>query len=218
MAFRDRREAGRILAAQLREHRGRDDVMVLALPRGGVPVGYEVARALAVPLDVLLVRKLGVPGHEELAMGALASTGALVLNQAIVDRLGVEQWQIDRAIQRAQLELSRRERIYRGARPPPDLRGKTVILVDDGVATGATMRAAVEALRAEQPKKIVVAVPVAAAESCEEVTATADELVCAATPEPFFAVGAWYQDFTPTSDEEVVELLAGEALGTGPAA
>jgi putative phosphoribosyl transferase len=216
MEFRDRREAGRVLAERLQHHAGRDNVMVLALPRGGVPVGYEVACALGVPLDVLLVRKLGVPGHEELAMGALASTGAMVLNQAIVDRLGVAQWQIDRAVQREQVELSRRERLYRGARPPPQLAGKTVILVDDGLATGATMRAAVEALRAEQPAKIVVAVPVAAPESCEEVMATADEVVCAAMPDPFFAVGAWYQDFTPTSDGEVVALLSGDTVGSRP--
>jgi predicted phosphoribosyltransferase len=165
---------------------------------------------------VLLVRKLGVPGHEELAMGALTSTGAMVLNQAIVDRLRVAPWQIERAVQRAQVELARGERLYRGARPPPELKGKTVVLVDDGLATGATMRAAVEALRAEQPAKIVVAVPVASAESCADLTATADEVVCAATPEPFFAVGAWYQDFSPTSDEEVVELLSGAGLGSGP--
>src|SRR3954471_994073 len=205
--FRDRAEAGRLLAERLRQYAGRDDVPVLALPRGGVPVAYEVARALGVPLDVFLVRKLGVPGHEELAFGAIATGGVRLLNPDVVRGLGIPPHIIDRvtAIERAELE--RREREYRGDRPPPDVRGKTVILIDDGLATGASMRAAVAALRQEKPARIVVAVPIAAPTTCEEFEDEVDEVVCARTPEPFYAVGLWYEDFSQTSDEEVRGLL-----------
>jgi predicted phosphoribosyltransferase len=186
----------------------RPDVLVLALPRGGVPVGYEVARALGAPLDVFLVRKLGVPGYEELAMGAVASGGVRVLNDEIVRGLGISEHGIDVAVAREMEELARRERLYRGDRPPPDVAGRTVILVDDGLATGATMRAAVAALREQQPTRIVVAVPTASPDTCEVLKAEADDVVCAITPEPFFAVGHWYEDFTQTTDDEVRELLA----------
>jgi erythromycin esterase-like protein/adenine/guanine phosphoribosyltransferase-like PRPP-binding protein len=206
--FRNRNEAGRSLAKKLTAYANRPDVLVLALPRGGVPVAYEVARALGAPLDVFVVRKLGVPGYEELAMGAVATGGARVLNDQIVQRLGVPQSIIDAVAAREQQELARRERLYRGGRPPPDVRGRTVILVDDGLATGATMRAAIMALRQLQPARIVVAVPTASPETCEELKAEADDVVCAITPEPFLAVGHWYEDFSQTTDEEVRDLLA----------
>jgi erythromycin esterase-like protein/predicted phosphoribosyltransferase len=220
--FRDRREAGRLLAAKLAAYAHRPDVLVLALPRGGVPVAYEVARALGVPLDVFIVRKLGVPGHEELAMGAVAMGGARVLNKQIVDRLGIPDYLIEAVAAREQKELARRERLYRGGRPRPDVHGRTVILVDDGLATGATMHAAIEALRQQQPGRIVVAVPTASPETCEEMRAMADEVICAITPEPFHAVGQWYQDFSQTTDEEVRGLLARrempqETAAQGPA-
>ena len=214
MLFRDRTEAGRLLADRLGAYADRPDVLVLALPRGGVPVGYEVARALHAPLDVFLVRKLGAPGHGELAMGAIASGGVRVLNEGVVRGLGVTPEEIDAAAAAEQRELERRERAYRGGRPPLDVRGRTVILVDDGLATGSTMRAAVEALRRLGPARIVVAVPVGAPETCEEFHAEADDVVCARTPDPFYAVGLWYGDFSQTTDEEVRELLeraAGEA-------
>lgn len=205
--FRDRREAGRQLAEQLAGYVGRPGALVLALPRGGVPVAYEVARALRIPRDVFLVRKLGAPGSEELAMGAVASGGVRVLNQQVVRQLGVPEYAIDAIAAKELQELARRERLYRGGRPPPEIRGRTVILVDDGLATGATMRAAITALRQLQPAQIVVAVPTAAAETCEALRREADDVVCGMTPEPFFAVGQWYDDFTQTSDEEVRDLL-----------
>jgi predicted phosphoribosyltransferase len=206
--FHDRREAGRVLAQQLAGYANRPDVIVLALPRGGVPVGYEVAKALHAPLDVFLVRKLGVPGHEEYAMGAIASGGVRVLNEEAVNGLGIPPSAIEEATAKEQRELERRERAYRGERPPPELRGRSVILVDDGLATGATMQAAILALRRLQPARIVVAVPTAAPDTCEQMREAADEVVCAMTPEPFYAVGLWYEDFSQTSDEEVRALLA----------
>jgi putative phosphoribosyl transferase len=181
---------------------------VLALPRGGVPVAYEVALALDAPLDVLVVRKIGAPGHPELAIGAIASGGARVVNESVVDELGLNDESIARAADAEKEELARRERTYRGDRPPVDVEGRTVILVDDGLATGATMRAAALALRAQNPARVVVAVPVAAEQTCAELRDDVDEVVCALTPEPFLAVGAWYEDFSQTTDEEVRELLA----------
>ena len=205
--FRDRSEAGRVLAQQLIEYAGRDDVIVLALPRGGIPVGYEVAKALGAPLEVFVARKLGVPGHQELAMGAIASGGSAVLDQGLVRRLGITQAQLDQAVTDETRELERREQAYRGDHEPPELRGKTVILVDDGLATGATMRAAALAVRDQQPAKIVVAVPVAAEETCDQFRDVVDDVVCAVTPKPFYAVGMWYEDFDQTTDDEVRELL-----------
>jgi predicted phosphoribosyltransferase len=209
--FRDRRDAGRLLAAKLAAYANRPDVLVLALPRGGVPVAYEVARALKAALDVFIVRKLGLPGHEEFAMGAVASGGVRVLNDRIVDEFGIPEYLIDRVAAREQQELARRERLYRGDRPVPDVRGRTVILVDDGLATGATMHAAIRALQQQQPARIVVAVPVAAPETCEQLKAEVDEVICAVTPQPFRAVGLWYRDFSQTTDEEVRNLLAQSA-------
>jgi predicted phosphoribosyltransferase len=206
--FRNRTDAGRQLAEKLAAYTDRPDALVLALPRGGVPVGYEVARALGARFDVFLVRKLGVPGYEELAMGAVASGGVRVLNDEIVRGLGISEHEIDAAAARELQELARRERLYRGDRPPPDVAGQTVILVDDGLATGATMRAAVAALRQRQPARIVIAVPTASPDTCDALKAEADDVVCAMTPEPFFAVGHWYEDFTQTTDDEVGELLA----------
>ena len=208
LPFRDRREAGRLLASKLAAYANRPDVLVLALPRGGVPVADEVARALGAPLDVFLVRKLGVPGHEELAMGAIASGGVRVLNQEIVRALRIPDEVIEAVAAQEQQELARRERLYRGDRPPPDVRERTVILVDDGLATGATMHAAVQALRQQQPARIVVAVPIAAPETCAELSGEVDDIVCAATPQPFHAVGLWYADFSQTTDDEVRDLLA----------
>src|SRR6195256_2560933 len=208
MYFRDRREAGRMLAGRLSAYANRPDVIVLALPRGGVPVAYEVARALRAPLDVFVVRKLGVPGYEELAMGAVATGGVRVLNDQLVERLSIPEHMIDAVAAREQQELARRERLYRDGRPPPDVGGRTVILVDDGLATGATMHAAIQALRQQQPARIVVAVPTTSPETCEEMRAEVDDVICAITPEPFHAVGLWYQDFSQTTDEEVRDLLA----------
>jgi predicted phosphoribosyltransferase len=206
--FRDRRAAGRELARALAAYRGRPDVLVLALPRGGVPVAYEVARALDVPLDVFLVRKLGVPGHEELALGALATGGVCLLNRDVVRRLRIPPEAIDQVTAAEQAELERREAAYRDGRRPPDVAGQTVILVDDGLATGASMRVAVAALRQAKPARIVVAVPVAAPSTCAELHDEVDEVICARTPEPFYAVGLWYEDFSQTSDAEVRDLLA----------
>jgi putative phosphoribosyl transferase len=207
MLFRDRSDAGRQLAEQLTAHADQPDVLVLALPRGGVPVAYEVARALHAPLDVFQVRKLGVPGHEELAMGAIASGGVRVLNEDVVQGLGISEEVLDAVTAQQQQELLRRERTYRDNRPAPEVRGRTVILVDDGLATGSTMRAAVAALRQQQPARIVVAVPVGAPETCAELQTEADQVVCARTPVPFQAVGLWYDDFTQTTDQEVHDLL-----------
>jgi predicted phosphoribosyltransferase len=181
---------------------------VLALPRGGVPVAYEVARALHVPLDVFLVRKLGVPGHEEYAMGAVASGGVRVLNRDVIEALHIPDELIDEVVAREERELERRERAYRGGRPFPDLRGKTVILVDDGLATGSTMLAAATALRQQQPARLVVAVPVGSPETCDAFRSHVDDIVCAITPDPLYAVGLWYADFAQTTDDEVRELLA----------
>ena len=213
MYFRDRADAGRKLAKGLLEYAGRPDLLVLALPRAGVPVAYEVARALGAPLDVFLVRKLGLPGHEELAMGAIASGGVRVLNQDVVNVLQIPEKLINRVAEAEIRELERREHTYRGNRPPPDVHGKTIILVDDGLATGSTMRAAATALRQQGPARIVVGVPVAAPEICEEFRDEVDDIVCAITPEVFFGVGAWYQDFSQTTDDSVLDLLERAASG-----
>ena len=206
--FRDRAEAGRALARALPHYAVRDDVVVLALPRGGVPVGYEVAKELGVPLDVFLVRKLGVPRHEELAMGAIASGGVLVLDDRVLRWLGINKGQIQKTLARELDELRRREAAYRDGRPLSALKGKTVILVDDGLATGASMQAAARAVRRHEPARIVVAVPVASRPTCDQLRDGVDEVVCAVTPVPFYAVGNWYEDFSQTTDEEVRELLA----------
>jgi putative phosphoribosyl transferase len=207
MIYRNRSEAGKHLAARLANYANRDDVLVLALPRGGVPVAFEVAKALHSPLDIFLVRKLGVPGQEELAMGAISTGGVRVLNQDVVDYLGIPGDVIDAVAADELQELERRERAYRGNKTEPDVRGKTVILVDDGLATGSTMRAAAAALRQQKPERIVVAVPVSAPQTCNEYRMGVDEIVCANTPEPFFGVGQWYQDFSQTTDQEVRDLL-----------
>jgi putative phosphoribosyl transferase len=205
--YADRRHAGVELGARLRHLKGRPDVVVLALPRGGVPVAYEVARALDAPLDIFLVRKLGLPGHRELAMGAIASGGVRVLNDDVVSWYRVPQSAID-AIAREELaELERRERTYRAGHAPAELNGRVVVLVDDGLATGSTMKAAVEAVRAYAPVRVVVAVPVGSPESCQDFAELADEIVCARAPDGFAAVGQWYRDFSQTTDEEVHDLL-----------
>jgi predicted phosphoribosyltransferase len=205
--FADRRQAGVELAARLGRYKGHDDLVVLALPRGGVPVAYEVARALEAPLDVFLVRKLGVPGHRELAMGAIASGGVRVLNTDVVNWYRIPKPVIDEVAREEQAELERRQRMYREGRPPVELRGRTVLLIDDGLATGSTMKAAVQAVRAHGPSRIVVAVPVGAPDTCRQLEEIADEVVCSRTPEPFSAVGQWYVDFSQTTDAEVRELL-----------
>ncbi|HEX2971239.1 MAG TPA: phosphoribosyltransferase [Tepidisphaeraceae bacterium] len=206
--YRDRVEAGQVLASQLGAYANRSDVLVLALPRGGVPVASEIARVLHAPMDIFLVRKLGVPGQEELAMGAIASGGVRVLNRNVVDSMEIPQDVIDAVAAEEQRELERREKAYRGDRPLPEIRGRTVILVDDGLATGATMRAAVSAIRQQQPARLVVAVPVGPEDSCEELRRAADEVVCPMRPEPFYAIGLWYEDFAQTTDSEVRDLLA----------
>jgi putative phosphoribosyl transferase len=205
--FQDRYEAGRRLARELGDYAGRDDVLVIALPRGGVPVGYEVARALGAPLDVMQVRKLGVPGHEELAMGAIASGGVRIVSETVVEALGIPERVIATVAAAEAQELERRERIYREGRLFPDVRGRTVILVDDGLATGSTMRAAAAALHSLGAARLVAAVPVAPRESCDAMLEVVDDVICARIPERFFAVGEWYEDFSQTSDEEVSELL-----------
>jgi predicted phosphoribosyltransferase len=205
--FKDRREAGSVLAGLLEKYRDRSDVVVLGLPRGGVPVAYEVARALHAPLDLFLVRKLGVPGHDELAMGAIASGGVVVLNDDVVRGFGIRPDDIRRVAEEEAGELMRRERAYRGGRPPLDVKGKVVILVDDGLATGSSMFAAISALRELNPSQIVIAVPAAPEPTCRQLKAIVDEVVCATTPSPFFAVGQSYYDFAQTTDDEVRELL-----------
>lgn len=205
LPYRDRREAGRVLAGALQHYRGRAGLLVLALPRGGVAVAFEVAHALEAPLDVFVVRKLGFPGHEEYAMGAIASGGVCVMNS--LPGMDVTPDAVARVVAREEAELARREGLYRGDRPRIDVRGRTVIVVDDGLATGATMRAAVMALRQQGPGRLVVAVPVGAPETCRSLRAEADELVCPAMPDPFRAVGLWYREFPQATDQEVHELL-----------
>jgi putative phosphoribosyl transferase len=215
--FRDRREAGMHLAAALRPLVDGHGVQVLALPRGGVPVACEVATALAAPLDVFIVRKLGVPGHEELAMGAIAEGGVRVLNRDVIGPLGIPPEVIERVTRTEQVELSRRERMYRGDAPGPNLAGRTVVLVDDGLATGSTMAAAVEGVRTQHPRRIIVAVPVASREAMEALRRAAGECVSVLTPRSFGGVGEWYEDFRQTTDEEVRSLLDAARLGTGEA-
>jgi len=214
--FLDRRDAGRRLAEALLPYANREDVLVLALPRGGVPVGYEVARALGAPLEVFLVRKLGAPDHEELAIGAIASGGTRVINDAVISALGITAEEVERVAATELLELERRERAYRGETAPPEIAGRTVIVVDDGLATGASMRAVVLALRALGPAKLVVAVPVGAAETCVDLRQEVDDVVCLLSPDPFQAVGLWFVDFEQTSDDEVRKLLDAAALKGDP--
>lgn len=206
MLFRDRREAGRLLSRALEAFRGRSDAVVLALPRGGVPVAYEVAQELRLPLDIFIVRKLGVPGQEELAMGAVASGGMIVVNQSIVEDLAISDEEINTIAEREKREIERREREYRNGYPAVQVEGQTAILIDDGLATGASMRAAARALR-PRARKVVVAVPVASERTCNELRAEVDQIMCTTTPQPFFAVGMFYRDFEQTTDEEVRELL-----------
>lgn len=215
MLFDDRRDAGRKLAERLRRYAGRDDVVVLGLPRGGVPVAYEVARALDAPLDVCMVRKLGVPGHEELAMGAVAYGGVRVVNEVAVESLGIDERIVDAVTRREMRELERRQELFRGGRPPLDVEGRVVILVDDGLATGSTMQAAVAAVRALSPARVIVGVPVGAPEVCASFRTLADDVVCVETPSPFFGVGLWYRDFSQVSDE-VVKALLEEATPFSP--
>ncbi|HWI16535.1 MAG TPA: phosphoribosyltransferase [Vicinamibacterales bacterium] len=205
--FRDRVEAGQQLAERLLSYRNRADVVVLALPRGGVPVAYQISQALNVPLDVFVVRKLGVPGHEELAMGAIATGGIRVVNEDVVIPFGIPSTVVDSVACSEQIELERREQLYRGTRAAIGLANKTVILVDDGLATGSTMRAAVIAARQQHPARVIVAVPVGAPSTCAALARDADEAICVRMPDPFVAVGLWYRDFAPTSDHEVRELL-----------
>ena len=210
--FVDRRDAGRLLALHLAKYADRDDVIVLALPRGGVPVAYEVASALGAPMDVFLVRKLGTPGHRELAMGAIASGGVRVLNDDVVRWYGIPEAAIERVAHEEEQELQRRERAYRDDLPAPNLANRTVILIDDGLATGSTMRAAAQAMKAHHPSRVVIAVPVGAPRTCTGLAAVADEVICARMPEPFSAVGQWYLNFDQTDDEEVRELLRKSTL------
>ncbi|HEX5080645.1 MAG TPA: phosphoribosyltransferase [Blastocatellia bacterium] len=211
MRFKNRTEAGRVLAERLSAYANRpntSDTLVLGLPRGGVPVAYEVATALNAPLDVFVVRKLGVPGHEELAMGAIATGGGRSLNPDVIEYLRIPEEVVDEAAEREERELERRERLYRDHRPPHSPRDRVTILVDDGLATGATMSAAAIAVRQQQPASLVVAVPVASIQTCDDLRSLADEVICLYTPEPFYAVGLWYEDFSQTTDDEVRDLLA----------
>lgn len=205
--FIDRQEAGTILADALKDYANQPNIIILALPRGGVPVAYEIAKALGIPLDVFIVRKLGVPGHEEFAMGAIASGGTVVFNEPLIHELNLEQSSIDHILKEEQKELQRRELLYRGNRPFPNLLGKTIILVDDGIATGSTMFAAVKALHKHKPASLIIAVPVAAHQTCEEMKRLVDKIICPLQPINFYAVGLWYEDFSQTSDGEVIELL-----------
>jgi putative phosphoribosyl transferase len=207
MVFKDRRVAGQLLAQELAAYAHRPNVLVLALPRGGVPVAFEIAKALNLPLDVIVVRKLGVPNQEELAMGAIASGGVRILNQQTISDLNISDEQIAKVSLHEERELERREQLYRGNRPFPDIKGRTVILVDDGLATGATMWAAIAALQKQQPGRIAIAVPVAAHQSCQDLEDQVDEIVCIATPDPFYSVGLWYKNFPQTTDNEVCDLL-----------
>lgn len=206
--FANRDHAGRVLARELRQYAHRRDVLVLGLPRGGVPVAARIAEALDAPLGICGVRKLGVPGHEEYAMGAIASGGVVEMDEAAIRELHISDAAVSSVIQREARELERRERIYQGGAPIPDLRGRIVILVDDGLATGSTMRAAVSSIRRRAPARVIVAVPVASTQACADMAKVADSCVCSTTPEPFHAVGAWYEDFEPTSDEDVLDCLA----------
>ena len=212
--FHDRTEAGKLLAAQLGEYADRSDVWVLGLPRGGVPVAYEIAQALNLPLDICLVRKLGVPGQPELAMGAIAPGDVMVLNHEILNSLEIPRGALLQVVEDEKQELERRDRVYRENRPEPDVQGKTVILVDDGIATGSTLRAAIATLRQKNPQAIVVAVPVAPASACQSLEAIVDKIVCLNTPEPLNSIGIWYVDFSQTSDQEVRHLLAQQPLRT----
>jgi putative phosphoribosyl transferase len=213
--YSNRTQAGKVLASKLSQFREQGNLAILGLPRGGIPVAYEVARQFEAPLDVFVVRKLGTPAHEELAMGAIATGGVTVLNDEIIREFGVPGFLVDQEIEREQIELARQEQSYRGGHPPLDVNERTVILVDDGMATGYTMKAAVKGLRERGPRSIVVAVPVAARESCEALRTEADAVVCASTPSPFLAVGEWYEDFAPVTDEQIRVLLA-QTISTRP--
>ncbi len=208
MLFEDRIQAGRILAQRLMHWADRSGTLVLGLPRGGVPVAFEVARALNAPLDVFIVRKLGVPGQEELAMGAIAPQQVVIIDKMLIDHLRISAQALQAVIDRETEELARREQAYRGRLPPLDVKGRSVILIDDGLATGSTMRAAIASLKKQQPSRLVVAVPVGAPQTCDEIRPTVDELICAATPEPFYGVGRWYENFSQTTDKEVQHLLS----------
>ena len=212
--FHDRTEAGKLLAAQLGEYADRSDVWVLGLPRGGVPVAYEIAQALNLPLDICLVRKLGVPEQPELAMGAIASGDVMVLNHEVLKSLEISRLALQQVMDTEQQELERRDRAYRENRPKPDVQGKTVILVDDGIATSSTLRAAIATLRQKHPKEIVVAVPVAPISACESLRAIVDKIICLNTPEPLNSIGIWYVDFSQTSDQEVRHLLTQQTIKT----
>ena len=213
--FADRREAGRSLAGTLTAFRGRDDVVVLALPRGGVPVGYEVARSIGAPLDVLVVRKLGTPGHEELAMGAIASGDVTLRNADVLAGARVDESAFEEVVERERAELGRRERTFRGEPQGPEVSGRAVIVVDDGVATGSTMKAALEAVRYLDPAEVVMAVPVGSPEVCEEMRSLVDEVVCLRTPHPLYSVGTWYLEFSQTTDAEVIDLMSQDTTRRG---